>query len=155
LREPVAIAGQYHVLGPISDRSRIDPAAAVDLDAAVDDGQGRKLSWRRVNANAEGLVDLTPLAAGDPKNEPAAYLYAPLVSPVAQQARLVLDTPADAAAWVNGKPAALSASGGDPAGPRVARLELPEGSGSLLIRVPLRGGSATPATMVTTIVADQ
>jgi len=127
----------------------------VDLDAAVDDGQGRKLSWRRVNANAEGLVDLTPLATGDSKNEACAYLYTPLVSPVAQQAQLVLDTPADAAAWVNGKLAALSASGGDPAGPRFARLELPEGSGSLLIRVPLRGGSATPATMVTTIVADQ
>ena len=25
---------------------------------SVDDGRGRKLSWRRVNANAEGLVDL-------------------------------------------------------------------------------------------------
>jgi putative membrane-bound dehydrogenase-like protein len=157
LRQPVAIAGQYHVLGPISGSASIDPTATVDLDAAVDDGHGRKLSWRRVNANAEGLVDLAPLAGGDPKTEAAAYLYAPLVSPVAQKARLVLDTPAEAVAWVNGKPVALSAfgSGGEKGGPRTAELVLPEGSGSLLIRVPLRGGSASPATIVTTIVADQ
>ena len=83
---------------------------SVDLEAAVDDGQGRKLSWRRVTANAEGLVDLAPLAGGDSKTEAAAYLYAPLVSPVAQKARLVLDTPAEATAWVNGKPVALASS---------------------------------------------
>jgi putative heme-binding domain-containing protein len=158
LRQPVAIAGQYHVLGPVPESgkgTRIDPASAIDLDATVDDGHGRKLSWRRANANAEGLIDLVALAGADSKNGVCAYLYAPLVSPVAQKARLVLDTPTDGAAWVNGRPVALSAAGGEKGGPRSAELELPQGSGSLLIRVPLVGSSSTPATLVTTIVADQ
>jgi hypothetical protein len=158
LRQPVAIAGQYHVLGPVpgSGRgTRIDPASAVDLDADVDDGHGRKLSWRRVNANAEGLVDLAARAGADFKDGSYAYLYAPLVSPVAQKARLVLDSPADAAAWVNGRPVTLSAPGPEKGVPRSAELELPQGSGSLLIRVPLEERSGTPITLVTTIVADQ
>jgi putative heme-binding domain-containing protein len=157
LRQPVAIAGQYHVLGPVAESgsgTRLDPASMVDLDATVDDGHGRKLSWRRVNANAEGLVDLAALAGADSRDGACAYLFAPLVSPTAQKARLVLDTPTDAAAWVNGKPVALAASGGAKAGPRSAELELPQGSGSLLIRVPLGGRAGAPATLVTTIVAD-
>jgi putative membrane-bound dehydrogenase-like protein len=161
LRQPVAIAGQYQILGPVSDSAsstRIDPAAMVNLDAAVDDGNGRKLSWRRMNANAEGFVDLSALVAGEPKDEAAArqhtvaYVYSPLLSPVAQRARLVLDIPVEVAAWVDGKPVTLSSSGNEKGGPRVAELDLPRGPGSLLIRVPLRQG---PATLVTTIVADQ
>src|SRR5262249_47304537 len=155
LRQPVAIAGQYHVLGPVADAAKIDPAATVDLDAAVDDGRGRKLSWRRVNAHAEGLVDLSGLAGGDAKGEATAYLFAPLVSPVAQRARLVLDTPAEAAAWVNGKTVSLAASGDEKGGPRVAELDLPDGTGSLLTRVPRGGSSATRATIVTRVVSDQ
>ncbi len=160
LRQPVAIAGQYHVLGPIArsgtyQRRRVDPTAKVDLEATVDDGRGRDLAWRRVNANAEGLVDLSTLATGDAKDGSFAYLYVPLVSPVAQRARLVLDTPAEALAWVNGKPVSLAASGGEKGGPKVAEVELPQGSGSLLIRVPLDGGPTAPPALVTTIVADQ
>jgi putative membrane-bound dehydrogenase-like protein len=158
LRQPVAIAGQYHVLGPVAEAggsTRIDPASAVDLEAVVDDGRGHKLSWRRVNANAEGRVDLSALTAGDAKPGACVYLDAPLVSPVDQKVRLVLDTPADAVAWVNGKPVTLSASGGETGTPRAAELDLPRGSGSLLIRVPLDGHSGAPASLVTTIVADQ
>ena len=68
LKKPVSIVGQYHVVGPLAesgDGPRINPASAVDLDASVDDGRGHKLSWRRMNANAEGLVDLTALASAD------------------------------------------------------------------------------------------
>ena len=36
-------------------------------EGTVDDGRGRKLTWRRIDANTEGLVDLTALAAGDAK----------------------------------------------------------------------------------------
>ncbi len=158
LRQPVAIAGQYHVLGPMAEAggpARIDPAATVDLDAMVDDGHGHKLAWRRVNANTEGLVDLSAIAGGDPKPGNCAYLYVPLVSPVAQRARLVLDTPAEATAWVNGKPVTLSASTGEKGGPRSADLDLSQGSGSLVIRVPLDGRTGAPASMVTTVVAEQ
>jgi hypothetical protein len=66
-----------------------------------------------------------------------------------------LDTPARATAWVNGKPVTFSATEKDKVGPRSARLDLGEGSGSLLIRVPLGGHSGAPATLVTTIVADR
>ena len=93
----------------------------------VDDGHGRKLSWRRVNANAEGLVDLSALVGSDAKTEACAYIYAPLISPVAQTARLVLDTPAGAAAWVNGKPVTLSATGSDKGGPRIRRARASPG----------------------------
>ena len=158
LRQPVAIAGQYHVLGPVSEAggpARIDPAATVDLDTTVDDGRGNKLAWRRVNANAEGLIDLSAIAGGDPKPGDCAYLYAPLVSPVAQRARLVLDTPAEATAWVNGKPVNLSTWAGEKGGPRSADLELIQGSGSLVIRVPLDVKSVAPASMVTTVVAKE
>ncbi len=158
LRQPAAIAGQYHVLGPVPGSgpgARIDPTAAVDLDATVDDGRGRKLSWRRVNANAEGLIDLAALAGADSKSSKCAYLYAPLISPVAQKARLVIDTQTDAAAWVNGNPVMSSTPGSATGIPRSAELDLRRGSGSLLIRVPLEGRSGTAATLVTTIVADQ
>jgi putative membrane-bound dehydrogenase-like protein len=154
LRQPVAIAGEYHVLGPVSGPARIDPAATIDLDAAVDDGHGRKLSWRRLVANAEGLVDLSPLAGGDTRKETFAYLYLPLVSPMAQKARVVLDTTADVSAWVNGKPAARAPES-DPNEPPSLVTELPRGTGSLVIRVPLRGDPSHPAALVTTIVSDQ
>ncbi len=111
----MSIVGQYHVLGPVHEpdgsAANRPGIAAVDLDATVDDGQGRKLSWRRVNANAEGMVDLSALVAGDAKSDAWPTSYAPLVSPVAQEARLVLDTPAEAAGWVNGKPVTFSATG--------------------------------------------
>jgi putative heme-binding domain-containing protein len=158
LRQPVAIAGQFHVLGPIVESdpgTRIDPTGAVNLDATVDDGRGRNLSWRRVNANAEGLVDLAALAGADSKNAAYAYLYAPVVSPIAQKARLVIDTQTDAGAWVDGHPVMSSTPSAAVGVPRSAELDLPRGSSSLLIRVPLKGRSGTPATLVTTIVADQ
>ena len=124
---------------------RVDPTSAVDLDATVDDGRGHKLSWRRINANAEGRVDLSAIVGGDVKPGEHLYLYAPLVSPVAQTARLVIDTPAEAAAWVNGKPVTFSAAGGDKGMPRTADLELSQATGGLLIRMPLAApGGAGP-----------
>jgi hypothetical protein len=108
------------------------------------------VSWRRINADAEGLVDL---AAMLPQGSPGvAFAVAPIASPTAQEARLVLDSPAEVAAWLDGKPVTLERSGG--AGPFSARVQLPEGPSTLLLRVPAaRNGSAVP--LVTTIVAPQ
>ena len=83
-----------------------DPISKLDLQGPVNDGRGRELSWRRVSANAEGQADLSPLVAGDTKH--AAYAWVPVVSPVAQKARLVFDTPADIAVWLDGKSVELS-----------------------------------------------
>ncbi len=101
------------------------------------DGKGHDLSWRRTNANAEGVADLSALVAGDPKN--AAYAYTSVVSPRAQPARLVVESPAEIAVWLNGKPVVLTGGNPDKIEPRTALVDLPEGSSSLLIRVPVDG----------------
>ena len=66
LREPVSIVGQYHVLGPAGRARRragaCRPGGKVDLSATVRGPHGRDLAWRRLDANAEGLVDLTAMA---------------------------------------------------------------------------------------------
>jgi hypothetical protein len=157
LKQPVSIVGQYHVVGPLSesgDAPRINPASAVDLEASLDDGRGRKLSWRRLDANAEGLVDLSALVSAQSKGAAAIYAYTPIVSSTAQKAKLVIDTPAEVAAWLNGKPVALSGARAK-GEPRTAAVDLPRGPGALLIRITADGTSRVPASLVTTLVADQ
>ncbi|HZW32058.1 MAG TPA: PVC-type heme-binding CxxCH protein [Isosphaeraceae bacterium] len=158
LRQPVSIAGQYQVIGPLEESrgaARIDPAIPVDLQASRDDGRGRKLSWRRMNADTEGLVDLGTLGTIESRRATVVYAYTPVVSPVDQKARLVLDTPAEVAVWIEGKPVPLAA--GDPARgePRTATVDLPQGSAALLVRLALDGRSGARAHLVTTVVADQ
>ncbi len=158
LKQPVSIVGQYHVVGPFSESGvpapRIDPASPVDLEASLDDGRGHKLSWRRLNANAEGLVDLSSLMSADSKGGAAIVAYTPIVSSTAQKAKLVLDTPAEVAVWLNGKPVVLSGAR-NKGEPRTATVDLPQGPGALLIRVTPDGTSRGPASLVTTFVADQ
>jgi putative membrane-bound dehydrogenase-like protein len=158
LKQPVSIVGQYHMVGPLVESgdaaNRINPASAVDLEASLDDGRGRKVSWRRLNANAEGLVDLASLASADSKGGATVYAYTPIVSPKAQKARLVIDTPAEVAVWLDGKPIAL-AGAREKGEPRTAAVDLAQGPGALLIRVSLDGTARGPASLVTTFVADQ
>ncbi len=92
LREPVSIAGQYHVIGPIDEPNgarTLDPTARIDLSASVRGTNGQVLSWRRLDANAEGLVNLSAMAADGPGQ--AIYVYTPVTSPVEQKARLVVE----------------------------------------------------------------
>jgi putative membrane-bound dehydrogenase-like protein len=156
LKQPVSIIGQYQAIGPVHEpdgRSVFDPISKLNLHGPVNDSRGRELSWRRASANAEGQVDLSPLVAGDGKN--AAYVWVPVVSPAAQKARLVFDTPADIAVWIDGKPVALSAKSENKNEPRATSLDLPEGASALLIRVPAGGKSNSPGTLVITLVADR
>ncbi len=151
LKHPVSIVGQYHVVGPLAqtgNEPQINPASAVDLDATLDDGAGHKLSWRRNDANAEGRVDLSTLSGAKPGA--VLYAYTPIVSPTAQKATLVLDTPADVAVWLNGKPVPLT-GGKAKDEPRTGTVNLAPGPGSLLIRMT----PESPASLVTTFVADQ
>jgi putative membrane-bound dehydrogenase-like protein len=150
LRQPVSIVGQYQVIGPVVEANgtlAIDPSAKVNTSAHLAGPESQKLSWRRLDANAESLADVTTLLGGDPSK--VAYLYAPVVSPVGQKARLVIDTKADFKAWLNGKALDLPASGDDAS--RSATVELPAGPSELLIRLP--GGPN--ATIVTTFVAEK
>jgi len=146
LRSPVSVVGRYRVLGPIGDDSGFDPEGRVDPDAAVAAG-GRSLSWRRVEADAEGRADLGAfLPPGESK---AAFLYVPVVSPEAQAATLVVEAGGEVAAWLDGKPVVLARDGAG--APAAAPLELPAGRGSLLIR--LATGGTTDAAAIATIVA--
>jgi putative heme-binding domain-containing protein len=161
LRRPVSIVGQYQVIGPVDEsggKPRIDPAMAVDLDATVDDGHGRKLSWRRVDANTEGLSDLSAYLAfdaSDSKTSAAAFAMVPVSSPVSQKGTLALDTTADVAVWLNGKPVVLSQVSPGVAEPRTAAIALPAGPSGLLIRVAPGASTKGKITLVTTLVVDQ
>jgi putative membrane-bound dehydrogenase-like protein len=155
LRQPVSIVGQYHVIGPLHESSGkplVDSTPKVDLQAPVADGHGGQLSWRRASANAEGQVDLTSLVAGDPKN--AAYALIPVVSPIAQRAALVVDTPAEIRVWLDGRPVALGTSH-DQNEPRTAVVDLPPGTSTLLLRAAPGGRANAQTPLVTTLVADR
>jgi len=156
LKQPVSIVGQYQTIGPIHEpdgRPLIDTASKLDLETLIDDGRGKKLSWRRTGANAEGLADLSALVAGDAKN--AAYAWVPVNSPVDQRARLVLDTPAEFVVWLNGTPVSFGGESHDKSGPRAAVVDLPEGPSALFFRLAASGRPNLQATLVTTLVADR
>jgi putative membrane-bound dehydrogenase-like protein len=148
LKQPVSIVGQYQVVGPAREpdgKSYIDPSRPIDTARAVMTPTGEKLSWRRIQANAEGLVDVVSLLGDDSAR--AAYLHAPVVSPADQEARLVIDTKADIKAWLGGKELAVPASSEN--GPRSVPIALTKGKSDLVVRMP-----ASPnAALVTTIVS--
>ena len=76
LRQPVSIVGQYQVIGPLAEvngTTAFDTAAPVNLEANLRGTEGQKLSWRRLDANAEGIADLTTLTGGNPKHVVYAY----------------------------------------------------------------------------------
>ena len=109
--------------------------------------RGRSSHGGGLDADAESLADLTTLAGSAPTR--AVYVYAPVISPIEQDARIVLDTKADIKVWVGGKPLDVSRPSDDGT---VARfVTLPKGSSDLLIRV--AGGPG--ATLVTTFVSSR
>jgi putative heme-binding domain-containing protein len=128
LKQPVSIVGQFQALGPVKG----------DTPPSSD-------AWRRVSANAEGLVDLVPLVGTEPSQ--AVFLQARITSPIEQPATLVLDTKADVRAWFRGKPVELPAPNGE--APRSVSVTIPTGPSELQIRLP--GGEA--ASIVATFVA--
>ncbi len=150
LKQPVSIIGQYQAIGPVvesKDTPAFDPTGKVDLASNLRGPEGQKLSWRRLDANAESLADLTTLLGDNPSKN--AYIYAPVVSAIAQQARLVLDTRADVKAWLNGK--ALEFPDSDEGQSRTLVVDLLRGKNDLLIR--MAGGPSV--TLVTTVVTDR
>ena len=150
LKQPVSIVGQYQVIGPLVEAKGMpafDTSKKVDVSANLRGPEGQKLAWRRLDTNAESLADLGTLL-GDSASK-SAYLYAPVVSAIPQQARLVLDTKADLNAWLNGKGLDLP----DPSDgqSRTLVIDLPAGKSDLLLRV--SGGPSV--SIVTTLVTDR
>jgi putative membrane-bound dehydrogenase-like protein len=156
LREPVSIVGQYHVVGPVAEpdgQSTFDPGRKIDLAATVPGASGRTLAWRRLDANAEGLADLTAMVAGDPRH--AVYAYVPVNSPSEQSARLVVETHSSLKVWLNGKEAISSGPTQLMSAPREVEVTLPKGLSTLLIRLTGGGRPAGQASIVTTFVSGQ
>ena len=87
----------------------------------------------------------------------AIYVTTPVTSPVAQKARLVVDTPASVTVWLNGK-SVIESNSSQPSKtnqPREVDVSLPEGTSTLLIRMTGKGRQAGQATLVTTFVSAQ
>jgi len=147
LRQPVSIVGQYQAIGPLAEKGRpaFDVAEKVNPALKLPGADGPEVAWRRLTANADGRVDLGPLAGSDSTR--AVYLHAAINSPAEQEARLVLDTRADVKVWLGGKAVPLPGARGDD--PRAVAVNLPRGATDLLIRVP--GGA--DAAVVTTVVS--
>ena len=141
LKDPVSIVGQYQAVGPIAASGDAPLTPKSPPPGAVP----KKPAWRRVTANAEGLVDLDLLSGDDASK--AAYLATPILAPEDLDARLVLDTTADLKAWLDGKELSLPAPTGDQ--PRTLPVRLTRGDHELVIRV--AGGAKTG--LVTTFVA--
>jgi putative membrane-bound dehydrogenase-like protein len=147
LKVPVSIVGQFQALGPVAEASGktlLDPQASVDAARPVKGPDGQTYTWRRIKANAEGLVDLSPLTANDPGK--VVYLHAPVVSSVEQSARFVLDTKADVKVWLGGKLLELPAQKDD--APRLVTVHLGKGTTDLMVRVPGGENAAIVATFV-------
>ena len=147
LRKPVGVVGRLRAVGPIAGEGpRPDASGEVDAEAPVPDGAGRSLPWRRADADAEGRVDFGPfLAPGK-----AAFAVAPIQSPAAQEATLVLDGAADVLAWLDGRPVELKRAEAD--GPATASVSLPAGRSVLLIRA-TAGPGGDGGSLATTIVS--
>ena len=111
------------------------------------------MSWRRLAANVEGQADLSLFAAEDLKH--AAYAVIPVTSPVGQPAQVVIDSPAEVQAWLNGKPVSFSARSGEQGASRVALVDLPGGRSRLLFRLARDARAEAQARLVTTFVSDQ
>jgi putative heme-binding domain-containing protein len=149
LRQPVSIVGQYQAAGPLSSR---DAARLVEGKNSLDTSRplsaaGKSLTWRRLSANAESLVDLSSLVGNDASQ--GVLLHTPIFSANQQNGRLVIDTKAPAQVWLNGQGVALSGAGEN--APRSAEVRLPQGPSELVI---LLQGAPT-STLVTTIVTPE
>ncbi len=135
LKAPVSVVGQFQAIGPTTEAVESRPPA------------DRARKGRPITADAEGRVDLGALLKDDPKE--AVYLITPVTTGSAIEATLVIDTKADARAWLDGKALDLTSAG---EGPLTARLVLPKGTSELLVRL---AGGAGESAVVATIVADR
>ena len=79
----------------------------------------------------------------------------PLCHRKGSRRRLVIDTPMEVSAWLNGKPVVFSAERQDRGEPRAALVELPRGSSRLLMRLVRKVQPMRRAFIATTFIADQ
>jgi putative membrane-bound dehydrogenase-like protein len=152
LRKPVSIVGQFQVLGPIGEKNGVlslDPKNTnISTNSRVKGSDGVESGRRRVVANAEGIVDATGSTADVPGDSQFVYLYAPVVSPLKQSVRLVIDVSSEARVWVDGRELKV-AERSKADDPIAIEFDLAAGKNSLLIRLP----AGPTAKLVATFVA--
>lgn len=137
LKRPVSIPGQFQAIGPTAE----------PIDPLKSSAPGR--TWRTIAADAEGRIDLAPIAGPDPGQ--SAYLRAALTVPTTIDATLVIDTRAEVRAWLAGQELSLPKAETD--GARSLPVSLKKGPTELLIQA-VGGPTADPAIVVT-LVADR
>ena len=143
LRDPVSVVGRYQGAGPISEPD----ARAL---SSPDSHAPGKLVLRGLTADAEGQVDLSRFL-GDAADR-GAVVATPLVSPVAQKGRLVLETTAPVSAWLDGKPLELTTETAGKGAWREAGIELPRGTSRLVIWLK-KDAKNSDGRLVTTLVS--
>lgn len=147
LKRPSSVVGQFQFLGPIDAKNDDGKTTAIDVKGVVrtnepvKTAEGNSLSWRRLSANAEGLVDLTGLAS---EKGQVAYLWTVATVPTAQKTRIVLDSRASARVWLNGTEVQLVESGDQSS--REATVDLAKGANRVLVRV--EQGSSLGLTLI-------
>ena len=152
LRKPVSIVGQFQVLGPIAEKNgvlAIDPKNTnISTSFRIKGADGIESGRRRISANAEGIVDANGSAGDGANDSQYVYLYTPVLSPMKQPVRLVLDVASKARVWVDGRELKV-ADRSKPDEPISIDLDLAAGKNTLLIRLP----AGPTAKLVATFVA--
>jgi putative heme-binding domain-containing protein len=108
LKTPALAVDAWHIVGPFDNGAGMEgldrvfpPEKGVDLKASYQ-GKHGKVSWRTVKTGAGGYVDLQAFYA--PRSaQIVSYLTCEVVSPVEQDATIVMGTDDGAKLWVNGK----------------------------------------------------
>ena len=156
LRKPVSIVGQYYVVGPLPD---VGDGPVFDYADKRENGVYRlrrllpTTEFRRLDANAEGQADLTPIFAGHEQS--VVCVYIPLTSPIEQRAHLVVETRCGISVWAGDKQLIKAVPTPSASEPREVDLTLPRGKTSLAIRLGVGERPAGQSTLVTTIVSEQ
>jgi putative membrane-bound dehydrogenase-like protein len=121
LKQPVTVAGRYHVSGPASADAKYPAIVAYN--------------YQPVTADVESKIALRALTGNDKAT--AAYFSINAVAPEATSAKLVVDTKANVKeVFVDGELVKLEAN---KSGIKTVEVKLKKGENSIIIRVP--GGS--------------
>jgi putative heme-binding domain-containing protein len=98
----------WHIVGPFDNGSGMEgldkvypPEKEIDLKATYD-GKGGKVSWKTVRAGAGGYIDLAAHYGPAKSSQIVSYLTQEIVSPIDQEATILVGSDDGAKMWVNG-----------------------------------------------------
>jgi putative membrane-bound dehydrogenase-like protein len=141
LRTAALAVDTWHIVGPFDNGSGMEgldrvfgPEKAIDLKASYAGKEG-KVSWRTVKAGAGGYVDLQAFFAPH-SNNIVSYLTRDVLSPVDQEATVLLGTDDGAKLWVNGKLVhTVRATRAAAPGQDTVKVRLKKGTNTILLKI--------------------